>query len=513
MLIAQLSEGANGETSHLDERVEYSGGHVGSQSLQLVANHHHKSAWVPIRGGQLVLGLAQLMKKSHNTDDAELVEAGWEGADFAPLYIARVITEDGCYPGECGFHFAGARIPRLATTTTTATNTILSTKFEALNGPPGCYIWKPVADVFELSKIDDMNPVLGGHQCLEGDGDDDDGSELRRLYVARSSTVDGRVHLGYVAIGSNASICYEGTVMTAKLYEVLVHNNSNSNAIRALIGTYVTDGWWTRTKEAERYSETINFSTPFQKVPRIALGLTMLDIGRTAHTVIRVNTTTNNITKENFVCTARSWREGIFHNAKVDWIAIDNPTWQCGVFNSQDTKTFDRSSEHRINFSKPFEDAPPMVFVCFSGLDLTGKWNARVYATNVDPAGFTIAIINCGEEGGLASRLISAAVNWIAVPASDVMKKKNVWIGGFATGRRENVFDSEGGHVDFRFTFKRTPKVFVGLRQFSAGNERNLRLRVTKSSITTQGMDWNISKWDDTLLYSAGANFIAVDVE
>ncbi|RXW14355.1 hypothetical protein EST38_g11496 [Candolleomyces aberdarensis] len=295
---------------------------------------------------------------------AELIEGGREGNDSAPLYIARAITEDGCYPGECGFHFSGARIPHDGGVNTLPT-------FEVLSGSPSGYSWRPVTDAFELSKIDDMNPVLGGHQCPGGE------DELILLYIARTLTVDGRVHLGYVTIGSNASICYNGNVMIANYYEVLVHNNSNSNAVRALVGTYQTDGHWTRTKEAERYSEAINFSShPWQTVPRIALGLTMLDIGRNHGTPIRVDSFPQNITKEGFICNTRSWGNGILHNA-VDAKVPDE---------------LEMSSEHRVNFTKSFEDGPPMVFVCFSGLHMTDKWNVRVYATSVDPAGFTIAI-------------------------------------------------------------------------------------------------------------------------
>ncbi|KAJ2936090.1 hypothetical protein H1R20_g1005, partial [Candolleomyces eurysporus] len=458
MLVARDEEGPG-----------FSGGHVGSLDLQANTGDSDTGGWIPIRR-ELVVGLLQRLTKRPGMP-AELIEGGKEGQDSAPLYIARAVTE-------------------------------LPITFEVLAGSPADYSWQPVTDAFELSKIDDLSPVLGGHQLPGGEG------ELRLLYIARTLTVDGGVHLGYVSIGNNASIRYEGGVVVASYYEVLVHNNSNSNAVRALVGTYETDGDWTRTKEAERYSEAINFSYhPWQTVPRIALGLTMLDIGWNHGTPIRVESFTQNITKEGFICGTRSWGNGILHNAVVDWIAIEHPSWQCGVFNSQDVKLSDElemSSEHRVNFSKPFEDGPPMVFVCFSGLHVMGKWNVRVYATNIDPAGFTVAIVSCGEEdNGPPVKLRSAAITWIAVPGSDVTKKKNVWIGSFATGRKAGGLNECNGHVDFGFVFKRTPKIFVGLRQFSASKDRNLRVRVKTSNVTTKGMDWRIEKWDDTVLFSA----------
>ncbi|KAJ2936091.1 hypothetical protein H1R20_g1004, partial [Candolleomyces eurysporus] len=487
MLVAQNTEG-------------YPGSHVHSSiDLQSTKGNSDSVPWIGICS-DLVAGLLQLMKQQAHT---ELIQGGMEGEGSRPLYVARAVTVDGCFPGECGFNFPGARVPGV-------TNPVA--RYDVLSGNPGDYIWRAVTGAFDLSKIDDMSPVLGGHQS-------EDKEAMRLLYIARSMTVDGGVHLGYVSIGNCASIWYEECSFEAKNYEVLAHSKSNVNAVRALVGTYKTDGHWTRTKKAERYSTAIQFpkSYSWKTGPRIVLGLTTLDIGLTNNTPIRVEAFPQNITQGGFICNARSWQDGILHNAVVDWMAIEQPGWQCGVFKSEDAKLKDeheRSSEHRVTFAKPFEEGPPRVFACFSGLNISGKWNIRAYATDVDPSGFTIAIVSCGEEGsGPPVKLLSAAITWIAVPASDVTKKKNAWIGSFATGRKGGGWNASNGHVDFGFAFKRTPKIFLGLRQFSASNEKNLRLKVTTSKATTTGMDWSISKWHDTLLLSAAASFLAVDVD
>jgi hypothetical protein len=210
----------------------------------------------------------------------------------------------------------------------------------------------------------------------------------------------------------------------------------------------------------------------------------------------------------------------MLHNVGLDWIAIEEPGWQSGVLKSVDARGWgpDDSLEHRINFAKPFEDGPPMVFVAFNTIDIDGPRNIRVYATTIDHKGFNVSVLNLGEGGGWKTRVYAAAVTWIAIPANDVMKKQNAWIGCFGTGIRgpgsrttRDGPDRWNGHVDFGFEFKRSPKIFVGLSQMNASSDNKLQLGVTTSGVTTSGMKWRIEKWDDTVLHNAGANFIAVD--
>jgi hypothetical protein len=212
----------------------------------------------------------------------------------------------------------------------------------------------------------------------------------------------------------------------------------------------------------------------------------------------------------------------MLYNVGLDWIAIEEPGWQSGVLRSVDARGWGPkdSLEHRVNFAKPFEDGPPMVFVAFNTVDVDGPRNLRVYATAIDHRGINVAVLNLGEGEESKTRIHATAVTWIAIPASDVMKKRNAWIGCFATGiggpGSQTTHDDPNrwdGHVDFGFEFKRPPKIFVGLSQMSAAVDKKLQLGVTASDVTTSGMNWRIEKWDDTVLHNAGANFIAVDTD
>ncbi|KAJ2911719.1 hypothetical protein MD484_g8695, partial [Candolleomyces efflorescens] len=213
---------------------------------------------------------------------------------------------------------------------------------------------------------------------------------------------------------------------------------------KVLLGRYMVQNDWRRTRAGAHYSTAVNFERILVNVPRVAVGLSMVD---------------------------------------------------------------------------PFRDGPPIIFACLSGIELVGKWAVRVYTTNIDHAGFTCGIVNSGEEDGSSGNLRSAAVTWIAIPGSEVMKKRNVWMGSFATDAGVSFdLDKFGpggykGHVDFGLKFKRVPKIFVGLRQFCGINDRNFRLTASTLNVTTAGMDWKLEKWGDTKLLSAGANFLAVDAD
>lgn len=244
----------------------------------------------------------------------------------------------------------------------------------------------------------------------------------------------------------------------------------------------------------------------------------MLDIGRVNTRSIRVESSSTNITRGGFICNAMSWADGILHYVGVDWLAIiDEPTWQKGLFKSSNFKTW--GLEERVKFDKPFNDGPPFLFACLSGIEIVGKWSVCMYTTNIDHTGFTVGIVNSGEEGGELGNLKFAAVTWIAIPGTEPLKRKHVWTGTFNTSTgssfdlEKNGWGGWKGHVEFGFKFNRTPKIFIGLRQFCESNSANFRLNAAVSKVTTSGMDWGFGKWEDTKLLSAGANFLAVDVD
>ncbi|KAJ2925077.1 hypothetical protein H1R20_g12028, partial [Candolleomyces eurysporus] len=317
-----------------------------------------------------------------------------------------------------------------------------------------------------------------------------------------------------------ASICYQELVQETERFEVLVHANSNVRGVKVLTGRYPVNsdcGWTGKTK---RYSIAVKFAQPLVNVPRVAVGLNKIYIGLTDTRSVRVESFASSITRGGFTCNAVSWKDGILHCATVDWIAIvDEPTWQKGLFKSSNFMIKKWGLEERVQFDEPFADGPPILFACLSSIEMVGKWSVRIYTTDIDHTGFTVGIVNSGEEGGSSENLVSASVTWIAIPVSEFMKKKNAWIGAFTTDIGK-AFDLDKcgpggwrGHVEFGFEFRRRPKIFVGFRQFCVNNDVNLRLETSTSNVTTSGMDWELGKWGDTNLLSAGVNFLAIDAD
>jgi hypothetical protein len=64
--------------------------------------------------------------------------------------------------------------------------------------------------------------------------------------------------------------------------------------------------------------------------------------------------------------------------------------------------------------------------------------------------------------------------------------------------------------VDFGKTFKTTPRVFAALNTLDVGNAANLRIKLETKDISSSNMAWSIDTWGDTLLYSAGASYLAI---
>ena len=216
-----------------------------------------------------------------------------------------------------------------------------------------------------------------------------------------------------------------------------------------------------------------------------------------------------NVTKETFILNAETWGETYLYDFFANWIAISEPTWQSGVLK---TKANNPSAllDNRVDFAVPFS-SPPMIFVCFSGLDMVGHWDFRVQATNIDHTGFYISLIRNAE-----TKVGAARVSWVAIPGEDVLKRKNAWIGRFSTNTGSAVYDGTRtwtGHVKFGFEFKRTPRIFVGVDELSFSRDRGLRMYAGAAKVSKTGLDWNINKWGDSVMKGAGASYLAVDCE
>lgn len=273
--------------------------------------------------------------------------------------------------------------------------------------------------------------------------------------------------------------------------------------VNVMAGRFFPGIYWKHVKKGDRYSTAVHFPHPLKSVPRVVMGFDALDMSSHG-AALRLRLYPQNIMKETFICNQETWDETYLYGCGATWAAIDESGWQTGVFNTSPDSN--RSlSNNRVTFGTPFT-SPPMVFICFSGLDMTNRWDLRVLATGVDHLGFSILVLTPGAKVGVAS------LSWIAIPGDDILKRRNAWIGRFSTETGKPLAGGGwSGDIKFGFDFKRVPKIFLGVDELSIDTGRTARLVVSTSNVSKSGMDWSIKTYCDTILHGAGANFLALD--
>lgn len=256
-------------------------------------------------------------------------------------------------------------------------------------------------------------------------------------------------------------------------------------------------------------SKPVVFSPPFSSPPSIALGLTMLDTKNDAN--VRVAATADNVISTGFKVSLNAWADTTLYSAGCIWLKVanDDPDYLTGVFNTQEDHPWNApqaNTTRRINFSRPYA-APPHVVVWLHALDMDRGANVRVRAhvSGVDAAGFTLHIDSWAD-----SILYSAGATWIAFPTG----KPGVVSGVYNTQdvRPWNQPTlSTSGTVSFPAgAFQSAPRVLSGLSSLDVTKDANLRIKASVAEIAASGFRWNLDAWADTVLFSAGANYIAI---
>jgi len=269
-------------------------------------------------------------------------------------------------------------------------------------------------------------------------------------------------------------------------------------------------------ESGERHSKIVSYPST-AALPVIVVGFQDLDVGpdaRNSGNPIDINSSADNILLKSFRCHISSWGHTKLYHASVNWLVADaSPLLQSGCVDSQHYRCQRVNGGdviERIEFATPFSH-PPKLFVAISGLGLgsnkhsTTHWDIRTFATNVDRKGFTINIVTTKEwDGGLAY----GQVHWLAFPEGG-LPGIPMCCGDLRS--RKGASTSFEGHVDFDVDFKKEPKIFLALGQFDAQKNRNIRIKLQSSNITEKGMDWKLSTWFDTNIYSATATFLAIE--
>lgn len=278
-----------------------------------------------------------------------------------------------------------------------------------------------------------------------------------------------------------------------------------------IIGSFYTSEVRPWNQPRADTSKQISFISPYSAPPGLPIGLNMLDIGNDAF--IRIHSHSSNVKNDRFSININTWADTKLYGGGCTWLEIEknNTDFQFGAFNTLEDFNWDDPQSHHtrlITFPRSYS-APPRVVVWLTVLEMrhTSDWRVKTYETNVTATGFTIHIETLGD-----SVLNFGTATWVAYPAD----KPGVLSGRFSTmDIRPPVHPQlyNSGHVSFgkdHDMFTAPPRVLMAINSFEISCKHFLRLKVNASTINASGMTWHIDSWDDTILYSAGASYIAV---
>jgi len=240
----------------------------------------------------------------------------------------------------------------------------------------------------------------------------------------------------------------------------------------------------------------------------LPIGLNMLNVGNTSF--VRIHSHASNVKNDRFNINVNTWADTKLYEGGCTWLEIgeNNTDFQFGTFNTLEDYSWDDPQTHHtrlITFPRPYS-APPRMVVWLTVLEMrnTSDWRVKTYETNVTKTGFTIHIESLGD-----SVLNFGTATWVAYPADRP---------GISSGRCSTLDTRPPdhpqlyncGYVNFGNIFAAPPRVLLAINSLEISSKNCLRLKTNASNISATGMIWHIDSWDDTILYSAGASYIAV---
>lgn len=287
------------------------------------------------------------------------------------------------------------------------------------------------------------------------------------------------------------------------------HATDESRPKHPTIGTFSTDELSKRGDPCVQSSEVVKFACPHLAPPGLAIGLTMLDISHKTHP--RIKAYQSNVLEDSFKINLDCWADTVLFGASCAWLEItaNDPDFQSGNYSTLEDHSWHQHETHntrKITFRRPYQ-TPPFVVVWLSAIDMSHdrRWRIRTFATNVTSTGFTIHIDTWDD-----SLLLSAAASWVAYTAT----KAGVASGHFSTSDirspKQSMSETTGYEEFGPGLFKDPPRVIAALDSFDICNKDFFRLTARTSCISTAGMTWNLDTWYNSVLYLAGASYIAL---
>ncbi len=276
--------------------------------------------------------------------------------------------------------------------------------------------------------------------------------------------------------------------------------------------TVTNDHSWTELRSwddvsSEPDSKDVAFQPPYVEPPRLAVGLSWLDLDH--QTDISVVAKAEDVSDDHFTATIAAGPGSRVNSAACSWLQASASeseikmgewdvasAWADGKPSSTKTST-------SIRFDERFEAGEaPTVVAWFSGLSL-GKdsaWRVKTYVTEASAFKFKLHI-----EASPDTDLRGAKVAWVAFPAG----KQGITGGTFCT---DDIPGAENaGEVDFSGAgFQAAPGVMLAISGLDFECGHNLRLRVSHSALSKDSMTWHLDSWLDSAFNTATGAYVAI---
>ncbi|KAL7934013.1 metalloprotease [Trichoderma chlorosporum] len=259
---------------------------------------------------------------------------------------------------------------------------------------------------------------------------------------------------------------------------------------------------------AEPVYNDVAFEPAYSEPPRVAIGLSWLDLD--FNTDISVIATAEDVSDDHFTVAISPKSGSNVLSAACSWLeaSATEPDIKIGQWNLASTwsdkgQTSRGKTSTTVKFDTAYEAGEdPIVVAWFSGLSL-GKdagWRVKTYVTNASRFKFQLHV-----EAMSDTDLRDATVTWVAIPAS----KEGITAGIFCT---DDIPGPENaGNIDFSHAkFEAAPAVMMAISGLDFECGRNLRLRVSHSDLSKDGMVWRLDSWLNSAMNTATGAYVAL---
>ncbi|KAL7790708.1 hypothetical protein V8C37DRAFT_403314 [Trichoderma ceciliae] len=252
---------------------------------------------------------------------------------------------------------------------------------------------------------------------------------------------------------------------------------------------------WHKVPAGKSWHLVAQFPQTYTSVPTVIPIWQAFDISNSSYSnTFRLGTELVSTGTDRAVILVNTWADCTLYAAGVAWMAIPS---SLRVLQTDVAYVPAEGLRTRIHFPRRF-NVQPQVFCTMTELDVANNWRLEINTHSITSEGFDITANASGS-----SILHSAKVRWLAWPGDQPQ------VGVYTVFLNEQQ-KGQSGYIEFDRYFTETPQVFIGLSRIDISSSHNGRLTLGVSNVTTNGFEYNVGTWGDTLLYIVRVDFLVL---